>query len=63
MCRHLIKLCSRIEKETIDEHRRTRVHEDAARDFIGVYIEEMDKQIENNPDTTFSSCCDTLKNT
>jgi hypothetical protein len=41
------------EQESIDEHVATKTKGDSPRDFIDVYLEEMEKQLENN--STFSS--------
>ncbi len=41
-------------KETIDEHLRTKSHGDLPRDFIDVYLDEMEKQKIKNSDTSFT---------
>ncbi|XP_046454333.1 methyl farnesoate epoxidase-like isoform X1 [Daphnia pulex] len=41
-------------EETIDEHISTRSNGDAARDYIDVYLDEMERQLKTNESTTFS---------
>ena len=41
-------------KEIIDEHLQTRSPGDVPRDFIDVYLDEMEKQMNKNPDTSFT---------
>jgi hypothetical protein len=41
------------EQESIDEHVTTKIKGDSPRDFIDVYLDEMEKQPEK--DSTFSS--------
>jgi methyl farnesoate epoxidase/farnesoate epoxidase len=42
-------------QENIDEHLSTRLQADVARDFIDVYMDEMEEQLKANVSTTFSS--------
>ena len=42
-------------QEIIDEHLSTRCQTEIARDFIDVYMDEMEEQLKANASTTFSS--------
>ena len=42
-------------QETIDEHLSTRCQTEVARDFIDVYMDEMEEQLKANASITFSS--------
>jgi hypothetical protein len=50
----VIRLNSNLQ-ETLDEHALTRTKGDAPRDFIDVYVDEMDEQSQKNSNSTFSS--------